>query len=238
MLWRYLKIQTRILFYGMIGPLFVVLYIASDRDPFMEMFLWSGLVVTGLCVLTAVWMTLAGAKSDAQKAELEQTGVLALARVVDIQETGTEIEGVPLVKLQLQISGPGIQPFASTDRVRSPLARVALIASRTLVALVDPATNEYQIDWERSALVSGVTPVNIGVDEDGEVYNLTGHVEPVMEILRILKANGVGWNNLSQLRANPAARQQVVDIVRKAAAQGAPAQRHQGLPTVDGPQPL
>jgi hypothetical protein len=65
-------------------------------------------------------------------------------------------------------------------------------------------------------------PVNIGVDEDNQVYNLTGHVEAIMEIMRILKANGVEWNNMIALRSNPVARQQVMAVVRKAAAQRAP----------------
>jgi hypothetical protein len=226
MLWRYLKIQARMLFYGMIGPVFVFMYFAADKkDSFMKSFLWSGLLITAVAVLVAVGMTIAGAKSEAEMAKLEQTGVLALAHVVDLQETGTRIEDQPLVKLHLRISVPGIQPFDSQDRVLAPMSRASIIASRTLVALVDPVTNEYQIDWERSALVSGVLPVNIGVDEEDHVYNLTGHVEAIMEIMRILKANGVPWNNMVALRSNPAARQQVLDVVRKAAAQRAPAQR-------------
>jgi hypothetical protein len=105
MLSRYLKVQARMLFYGMIGPLFVVMYFLSDRDPFMNWFLWSGLLVTAACVLLALGITVAGAKSDAKTAELEQTGVLALAQVLGLEETGTYIEDKPLVKLQLQISG-------------------------------------------------------------------------------------------------------------------------------------
>jgi hypothetical protein len=221
MLWRYVKVQARMLFFGMIGPVFVVMYFLSDRDPFMNWFLWSGLLVTAVTVLLAVVFTAAGEKSDAKRAKLEQTGVLALAQVLGLEETGTYINNQPLVKLQLQISGPGIQPFHSQDRVLAPMSRAHIIASRTLVALVDPMTNEYQIDWERSALVSGM-PVNIGVDEDNQVYNLTGHVEAIMEIMRILKANGVGWDNMIALRSNPVARQQVLDVARKAAAQRAP----------------
>jgi pyruvate/2-oxoglutarate dehydrogenase complex dihydrolipoamide acyltransferase (E2) component len=45
-----------------------------------------------------------------------------------------------------------------------------------------------------------------------------------MEILQILKANGIGLNNMIDLRSNPAARQQVQAVVRRAAAaQQAPA---------------
>ncbi|GAC1400025.1 MAG: hypothetical protein NVSMB60_12960 [Mycobacterium sp.] len=99
-----------------------------------------------------------------------------------------------------------------------------MLTSRKLVALVDPATNEYQIDWERSALVSGVMPATFTIAEDNRTYDLSGQAGPLMEILKILKANGIGLNNMVDLRSNPAARAQVQAVVRRAAAaQQAPA---------------
>jgi hypothetical protein len=43
-----------------------------------------------------------------------------------------------------------------------------------------------------------------------------------MEILQILKANGVPMNGTIDIRSNPAARQQVMNVVRRAAAQQVP----------------
>jgi hypothetical protein len=93
-----------------------------------------------------------------------------------------------------------------------------MITSRMLVALVDPTTNEYQIDWERSALVSGMMPATFSVAEDNRTYDLTGQTEPLMQILQVLKQNGISMDNMIDLRSNPAARQQVQAIVRQAAA--------------------
>ena len=99
-----------------------------------------------------------------------------------------------------------------------------MIMNRKLVAMVDPATNEYQIDWERSGLVSGGMPANFTIAEDNKTYDLTGQAAPLMEILQILRAHGIGLNNMIDLRSNPAARQQVQAVVRRAAAaQPAPA---------------
>lgn len=218
MIWRYLKTQASILMYGMIGPLFLVLYFASDRDEFMRWFLWSGLAITVICVVTAVVMTAKGEKSAAQMAELEQSGVLALARVVDIQETGTEVRGQPLVNIGLQISGPGIQSFTSRKRVTASMARMSMITGRNLVALVDPTTNEYQIDWERSSLFNGLTPAIFTFADEEGTYDLSGKVEPLMEILRILKTNGIGLNDTVDWASYPDARQQVRAIVRQATA--------------------
>jgi hypothetical protein len=214
MVWRYLKTQASMLMYGMIGPLFLVLYFASDRDEFMRWFLWSGLAITAICVLAAVAFTVHGEKSAAKTAELERIGVLALAQVVGIQETGTEVRGKPLVQLTLQISGPGIQPFTAQDRVLAPMERLTMITNRKLVALVDPTTSEYQIDWERSALTSGLMPAEFTFEGEEGSYDLSGQIEPLMEILRIFKANGIRLNDAVDWASYPAARQQVRVIVR------------------------
>ncbi len=220
--WRYVRIQAFVLLCGIVGPIFLVIYFATGADPLLKWMFWTGLLVTAADVLIALAITGAGAKSAAKTQALEQTGVLALAHVVGIHETGTRINEQPLVKLDLQISGPGIAPFASQDRVIASITRLPMITNRKLVALVDPATNEYQIDWERSGLVSGMMPANFTIAEDNKTYDLTGQVQPLMEILQILKANGIGLNNMIDLRSNPAARQQVQAVVRRAAAQQAP----------------
>jgi hypothetical protein len=67
-------------------------------------------------------------------------------------------------------------------------------------------------------------PANFTIAEDNRTYDLSGQTGPLMEILQILKANGIGLNNMIDLRSNPAARAQVQAVVRRAAAaQRAPA---------------
>jgi Short C-terminal domain len=221
--WRYVRVQAFVLLCGIVGPIFLAIYFASGAQPIMKWMFWAGLLITALDVLIALGITSMGVRSAAKTAALEQTGVLALAQVVGIQETGTRINEQPLVKLDLQISGPGLAPFASQDRVIASITRLPMITSRKLVALVDPTTNEYQIDWERSALVSGMMPATFTIAEDNKTYDLTGHTTALMEILQVLKANKIGLNNMIDLRSNPAARQQVQAVVRRAAAQQAPA---------------
>ena len=223
--WRYLRIQAFVLLCGIVGPIFLVVYFAMGADPMLQWMFWIGLLITALDVLIALGITAAGATAKAKTAALEQTGVLALAQVVGIHETGTRINEQPLVKLDLQISGPGIAPFASQDRVLASVSRLPMITSRKLVAIVDPMTNEYQIDWERSSLVSGMMPANFTMADDNTTYDLSGQVEPLMEILQILKAHNIALNNMIDLRSNPVARQQVQDVVRRTMAKPAPAQQ-------------
>ena len=219
--WRYVRVQSFVLLCGIVGPIFLVIYFASGANPLMKWMFWTGLLVTVLDVVIALVLTSTGAKSAAKTQQLEATGVLALAQVVGIHETGTRINEQPLVKIDLQVSGPGITPFSVQDRVIASVSRLPMITSRKLVALVDPTTNEYQIDWERSALVSGLMPATFTVAEDDRTYDLTGQTEPLMEILQVLKANHIGMDSMIDLRSNPAARQQVQAIIRRAGAQQA-----------------
>jgi pyruvate/2-oxoglutarate dehydrogenase complex dihydrolipoamide acyltransferase (E2) component len=225
MLGRYIKSQIMVLVCGgLVGPIFLAVYFATGQSGLLKWMFWVGLLITAADVLIALALANFGAKSAAKTQALEQSGVLALAQVVGIHETGTRINEQPLVKLDLQISGPGITPFATQDRVIASITRLPMITNRKLVALVDPTTNQYQIDWERSALVGGVMPANFTLAEDNKTYDLSGQAGPVMEILQILKANGISLNNMIHLRSNPAARQQVQAVVRRAAAgQQAPA---------------
>ena len=221
--WRHVRIQAFVLMCGIVGPIFLVIYFVAGGDPMMKWMFWLGLLITAIDILIALGITAAGSKSAAQNEKLEQVGVLALAQVTGIHETGTRINEQPLVKLDLQISGPGIAPFASQDRVLASVSRLPMITNRKLVALVDPTTNEYRIDWERSSLVSGLMPATFTIAEENKTYDLTGQSGPLMEILQILKSHGIAINNMVDLRTNPAAREQVQAVVRRAAAQQAPA---------------
>jgi hypothetical protein len=225
MLGRYIKSQIWVLICGgLVGPIFLAVYFATGQSGLLTWMFWVGLLITAADVLIALALANFGAKSAAKAQALEQSGVLALAQVVGIHETGTRINEQPLVKIDLQISGPGITPFATQDRVIASITRLPMITNRKLVALVDPTTNQYQIDWERSALVGGLMPATFTIAEDNKTYDLSGQPGPLMEILQILKANGISMNNMIDLRSNPAARQQVQAVVRRAAAgQQAPA---------------
>jgi hypothetical protein len=225
MLGRYLKSQIMVLICGgLVGPIFLAVYFATGESGLLKWMFWVGLLITAADVLIALALANFGAKSAAKTQALEQSGVLALAQVVGIHETGTRINEQPLVKIDLQISGPGITPFATQDRVIASITRLPMITNRKLVALVDPTTNQYQIDWERSALVGGLMPATFTIAEDNKTYDLSGQAGPLMEILQILKANGISMDNMIDLRSNPAARAQVQAVVRRAAAgQQAPA---------------
>ena len=225
MLARYLKAQlTVLLFGGLVGPIFLVVYFAIGQQSLLQWMFYVGLLITVADVLIALWLTNYGANSAAKTAELEQHGVLALAQITGLTETGTRINEQPLVKVNLHISGPGFVPFDSQDRVIASITRLGNLTARKLVVLVNPSTQEYQIDWERSALVNGLMPAQFTLAEDNKTYDLSGQAGPLMEILQLLKANNIPLNRMVDMRSNPVLREQVQAVVRRAAAQQAPAQ--------------
>ncbi|BBY87402.1 SHOCT domain-containing protein [Mycolicibacterium tokaiense] len=216
--WRYLKIQAFVLVCGIVGPIFLAVYFMTGSDPTMKWMFWTGLFITALDVLIALAITGIGVRKNAKMQFLEQQGVLGTAEVVGIHETGTRVNDQPLVKLDLRIEGPGFDAFTTQDSVLASMSRMPMITGRRLVVLVDPATHEYQIDWDRSALIIGLTPARFTLDEDRRTYDLTGQVAPLMEIMAILKANHVPLTGTIDIRSNPAVRQQVMNVVRRAAA--------------------
>ena len=237
MLWRYIKAQLWVLLCGgLVGPIFVAVYFATGQEPILKWMFYVGLLITAADVLIALAIANFSAKSAAKTQALEQSGVLALAQITGMGETGTRINEQPVVKLQLHIEGPGIAPFDAHDRVIASVTRLGNLTNRKLVVLVDPTTQQYQIDWERSALINGLVPATFTVAEDNRTYDLSGQTGPLMEILQILKANGIGMNNMIDLRSNPAARQQVQAVVRRAGAQQAPAGAA-APPSAAGPPP-
>ncbi|MFI7127219.1 hypothetical protein ACIBQ1_16095 [Nonomuraea sp. NPDC050153] len=220
---RYLRSQLVVLLCGgLVGPIFVIVYFAlgpAEREEIPWMF-YVGLALTVSDVVIAVALARHGAKAAAKTATLERNGVLALARITGMSETGTRINGRPLIKLGLRIEGPGFA-FDTQDRVLAGVTRAGNFNARRLAVLVDPATHEHQIDWERSALVNGLVPAKFSLAEDGRTYDLSGQAGPLMEILQLLKANGVPLNGMMDVRSRPELRQQIQAVVRRAAARPA-----------------
>ena len=226
MLGRYLKSQIMVLLCGgLVGPIFLVVYFALGQMSIVKWMFWVGLLITAADVLIALALANFAAKSDAKSQMLEGSGVLALAQITGIAETGTRINDQPLVKINLHVEGPGFTPFDTQDSVLASVTRLPMITGRKLVLLVDPGTNQYQIDWNRSALVTGMVPAQFTLAEDNRTYDLSGQAGPLMEIMQILKANNVPMNGTIDIRSNPAVRQQVMNVVRRAAAQQVPPPR-------------
>jgi hypothetical protein len=220
---RYLKAQLIVLLCGgLVGPIFLVIYYTSGMNELMQWMLYVGLLITVADVVVAIGLAVYGANSSAKAAHLEQHGVLALAQITGLAETGTRINERPVVRLDMRVTGPGFD-FNSQKRAIVDIAKQAIVTRGKLVVLVDPNTGEYQIDWQRSGLIAGVVPAQFFDSEYNRTYDLSGQAGPLMEILRIYKANNLPSSGQVDLRSYPAVRQQIMAVVRRAAEQQAPA---------------
>jgi hypothetical protein len=223
---RYLKLAAFSLLCGGVGPLFVVVYffLSPDEQANNQWMLWCGIAITVLDVIWPLGLIYYQSKSAARTELLEQQGVLALAEIVGLAETGTTINDAPVVKLDLDISGRGFAPFNDQKRVRVSLIQQPIITGRKLVVLVDPTDNSYQIDWQRSAWIAGLVPLRITSAEENRTYDLTGQVGPLMEFFELLKSHRITLGERLDLRAYPEVRKQALAIARRAgAAEQAPA---------------
>jgi hypothetical protein len=254
MLARYIKAQIIVLLCGgVLGPIWIVSYfllpnlfgsfgpgVSSMWQSNTSWMLWAGLLITVADVLVALWLANRNARSSTKSAALHQTGVLTTAQIRGLQETGMRINERPVVNLDLHIAGPGFE-FDSRKRVTVDISKQAIVTARKLVVLVDPNTHEYEIEWQASALIAGVVPAQFAIAEDNKTYDLSGQAGPLMEIMQIYKANNLPFGGGVDLRSYPAVRQQVLDVVRRAAAQGQPAPAGAGgvaaPPVAAPPQP-
>ena len=75
--WRYVRIQLMMFVFGIVGPIFLVLYFATQPDPSMKWAYWAGLFVTAADVLIALALTNA---SDPKKTPADVRVATAVAK--------------------------------------------------------------------------------------------------------------------------------------------------------------
>ncbi len=243
MLARYLKAQGMVLLFGgLVGPIFLIVYfsLGSFARPYIGWMFWVGLLITAGDVLAALWLANNGAKSAVRHEELSQRGVLVLAQITGISDTSWFVNNQQMIKVNLHFEVPGQPGFDAQETMASSPTRMQILNGHQLVALVEPGTQKYEIDWNASALIAGAVPAQFTVEEDHRTYDLRGQAGPLMEILQILRANGIPLGGNIDIRSNPVVRQQVTAVVRRAggAAPAAPAAFMPQMPTVTTSQRL
>ena len=64
---RYLVIQGMMFVFGIVGPIFLIVYFAAQPDPTLKWMYWFGLFITAADVLIALAITGSGAKTPLKK---------------------------------------------------------------------------------------------------------------------------------------------------------------------------
>ena len=55
--WRYVRIQLIVFVFGIVGPIFLIIFFATQPDPSMKWAYWAGLFITAAEVLIALAIT-------------------------------------------------------------------------------------------------------------------------------------------------------------------------------------
>jgi hypothetical protein len=55
--WRYVRIQLMMFVFGIVGPIFLIIYFATQPDPTVKWAYWAGLFITAADVLIALALT-------------------------------------------------------------------------------------------------------------------------------------------------------------------------------------
>lgn len=210
----FLKTLAFVMVCGIVGPIFVVMYYVID-EPGLEWMFWTGLGVTILNVVIAFVIARVSARFTAKMARMQVSGHMALADVTALRQTNMEINDQPVMQLGLRIHGAEVPTFDVDVRKTVPIVAQAMLHRRVLAVLVDPSTREFEIDWQATGMVTGSVPAKFTSSEDGRTYDLTGQPEPLIAILEVLRKHGIAGSGTIDLRSNPRARAEVMDIVRR-----------------------
>lgn len=62
--WRYVRIQVMVFVFGIVGPIFLIVYFAAQPDPTLKWMYFVGLILTGAEVLIALELTRLSTPSD------------------------------------------------------------------------------------------------------------------------------------------------------------------------------
>ncbi len=165
----FLRTFAFVMLCGIVGPIFVVGYFLIDA-PDTEWMLWTGLAVTILDVTVAAAISWVAYRSRVTSARLHATGRMAVADITAIEPTNVEINDQPLMKLGLHIRGGGVVPFDDEKRMVVPVLQQPMLHRRMLAVIVDPETNEYEIDWQATALLTGSVPARFTSSQDERTY--------------------------------------------------------------------
>lgn len=156
-----------ILLCGIVGPIFLVVGLATD-GPDAAWLIPIGLLITALDV--GIGVTIGWFRTQAQHKShrLHTRGRRARAQVLSFEDTNVTINDKPVMLIRLRIHGGGVTTFEAEDRQVIAPMRMPLLHSPELPVLVDPETLEWEIDWDSARPVAAWTPASENFPPESE----------------------------------------------------------------------
>lgn len=131
---------------GVVGPIFLVMGLVID-DPEAGWLLPTGIGVTALDIIIGVLIGLGRYRSQQRTYRLHQRGRRAVADVLDVASTSVTINDQPLMRLTLRIHGDDVPTLEVQKKQVVSHAQLPLLSASQVPVLVDPETQEWEIDW-------------------------------------------------------------------------------------------
>ncbi|GAA5141350.1 hypothetical protein GCM10023340_02930 [Nocardioides marinquilinus] len=144
------KMLAMMLVFGIVGPLFLGLYVILDLPDTGWMLGW-GIAITVLDVVLAAVVAVATTRAARRRHRLGQFGLRVRAELVSVDRTGISINDDPVVWLRLRAHLPDESERRLHRRVVVPQTRLALIDGRDVVVHLDPTTDDFDVDWQATA---------------------------------------------------------------------------------------
>ena len=146
-----------VLLAGIVGPIFLVMGLNVD-GPETGWLLPTGIGITALDLVIGVLVGMGRHRGRLKTYRLKQRGRRARGEVLSFEQTNVRINDQPLVRLRLRISGADIAPFEVEGKHVVSDIRLPLLYAGELPVLVDPETNEWEIDWEAAGPIRPTSP--------------------------------------------------------------------------------
>lgn len=140
---------------GIVGPIFFVMGLAVPADePGSGWLLPTGVGITVLDVVIA--LAIANSRTEKQRKmfQLRTRGRRARGRVLSFEQTGVRVNDQPMIVIKLMVEGGDITPFEAQARCVVPEVHIPLLHAGELPVLIDPETDEWEIDWDSAKPVS------------------------------------------------------------------------------------
>ncbi|MCX6398910.1 MAG: hypothetical protein NTX33_03125 [Propionibacteriales bacterium] len=143
---------------GIVGPAFIVIGLSLGDEPGAEWMVPTGIGITVVDLLVGFLIGRHRHDAALRLHRLRQNGQPALAQVLSFDQTGVRINDQPVLLLQMRIHGEDIEPYEVQAREVVPEVRIPLLYAGELPVLVDPETNEWEIDWASAKTVAPTAP--------------------------------------------------------------------------------
>jgi len=143
---------------GIVGPIFLVMgLVVPEDEPDTGWLLPTGIGITVLDVVIALAIANGRTAKQQKMYALRTRGRRVRGRVLSFEQTGVRVNDQPMIIIRLMIEGGDITPFEAQARCVVPEIHIPLLHAGELPILIDPETDEWEIDWDSAQPVSPVT---------------------------------------------------------------------------------